>query len=396
MRLPFLLACLLAVSAAEAFELPGWLRLQGAEKREKSAAAPRRLGISEFTGGTGGSARRSLERELAAASGIVVTVEQPEFQVSGSSVGGRVTGRLVDGAGKVLFERTYAAPGLEENLRLLADDIIYSITGKPGLATSRIAFVSDRGGTRQIYLCDPQGGEVQQLTRHAHGAVSPSLSPDGSAIAFTSYRGGFPSVMLLDLGLGWERSVTDTAGINSGAAFSPEGRRLALVMSFLGNPEIFVTDLNTNTAACVSDTLGVPSGPAWHPNGRHIIFSDDRGRGPRLYLAEIPEKEDGEARLYLWRTGHSFCTDPEFSPDGKQVAFTARVHGRSAVVMRDFPSGRSRVVQGEGAEHPSWSPNGRHLCYTQHGALYIHDLVSGQRRVVLSGHGTITEPRWMR
>lgn len=390
---------LLAVlPAAEAFDLPGWLRLPrlGAGGKEAGTVPARRVGVSEFTGGTGRSARRSLERELAAAAGITVTTEAPEFLVSGASVGGRVTGRVADASGGVIFERSYAAPGLEENLRLLADDLIFAITGKPGLATSRIAFVSDRGGTRQIYQCDTQGREVQQLTRHPHGAVSPSLSPDGSAIAFTSYRSGFPSLMLLDLGLGWERAVTDTPGINTCAAFAPDGRRLALVMSFLGNPEIFVTDLATNTAGCVSDTLGVPSGPSWHPDGRHLIFSDDRGRGPRLYLAEIPEKDDGEARLYIWRTGHDFCTDPEFSPDGRQVAFTARVRGGSAIVVKDFPRGRARVIQADGAAHPSWSPDGRYLCYAQHGALYIHDLVNNERRVVLSGHGTITEPRWMR
>lgn len=392
------LLILLTAPTVEAVEWPDWLRLPPTLTRRegREQIVTKRVGVSEFSGGTGRSARRSLERELAAAPEITVTEEAPDFQVSGSSVGGRVTGRVVDKAGKVLFERTYAAPGLEENLRVLADDLIFAVTGKPGLATSRITFVSDRSGTRQIYLCDPQGREVQQLTRHAHGAVSPSLSPDGSAIAFTSYRSGFPTVMLLDLGQGWERAVTDTAGINTSAAFSPDGRHLALVMSFLGNPEIFITDLTTNTAACVSDTLGVPSGPAWHPEGRHLIFSDDRGRGPRLYLAEVPEGGSSEAKLYLWRAGYDFCTDPEFSPDGTRLAFSARVGGESAVVVKGYPRGRSHIIQKGGAAHPSWSPDGRYLCYTQHGTLYIHDLVKDERRVVLAGHGTITEPRWMR
>lgn len=398
MRFLLPLLMLIAVPTAEALEWPEWLKLPQIKRDAGTPpeAVAKRVAVSEFTGGTGRSARRSLERELAAAPGITVTEEAPGYQVSGASVGGRVTGKLVDSTGKLLFEHTYAAPGLEENLRLLADDLIYAVTGKPGLATSRIAFVSDRSGTRQIYVCDPQGREVQQLTRHPHGAVSPSLSPDGSAVAFTSYRSGFPTVMLLDLGQGWERAVTDTPGINTSPAFSPDGRYLTLVMSFLGNPEIFITDLTTNTAACVSDTLGVPSGPAWHPEGRHLIFSDDRGRGPRLYLAEVPEGGSSEAKLYLWRTGYDFCTDPEFSPDGSEIAFTAKVGGETAVVVKGYPRGRSRVIQKGGAAHPSWSPDGRHLCYVQHGALYIHDLVKNERRVLLTGHGTITEPRWMR
>jgi TolB protein len=46
--------------------------------------------------------------------------------------------------------------------------------------------------------------------------------------------------------------------------------------------------------------------------------------------------------------------------------------------------------------HPSWSPNGRYLCYTQHGELFIHEIATGGRRTVLKNFGRITEPRWMR
>ena len=389
-----LLTALLFGMPREAAAWPDWLRLPGFG-RPAAERSPQRLQVGDFTGGTGRSARVGLLKELSSVPDVQVSEEAAAFTVTGHSVGGRVTARVADALGEPVFERSYAAPGLEENLRLLADDLILAATGKPGLATSRIAFVSDRSGSRQIYLCDPQGRDIQQLTRHPHGAVCPSLSPDGSAVAFTSYRQGFPVVMLLDLSQGWERVVTDTPGINAGAAFAPDGHRLALVMSFLGNPEIFVTDLGTNTAACVSETLGVPASPSWHPSGRLLVFSDDRGRGPRLYLAELPEAE-GEVRLTPWSTRYGFCTDPEFSPDGRQMAFTARVGGESAIVVKNFPSGRARVIQRGGARHPSWSPNGRYLCYTQHGVLYIHDLLRRERRIVLANHGTITEPRWMR
>lgn len=393
-RSRLLVLLLLGVLPVQAGAWPDWLRLPGLGQRPVAAAAPR-LQVLDFTGGTGRSARLGLIQELSAVPEVHVSDEAALFRISGHSVGGRVTARLVDAQDQPVFERSYAAPGLEENLRQLADDLVLAATGKPGLATSRIAFVSDRSGSRQIYLCDPQGRDVQQLTRHPHGAVSPSLAPDGSAVAFTSYRPGFPIVMLLDLGQGWERVITDTPGLNTGAAFAPDGRRLALVMSFLGTPEIFVTDLGTNTAACVSETLGVPAGPSWHPDGRRLVFSDDRGQGPRLHLAEIPEAE-GEVRLSPWPSGFRFCTDPEFSPDGRQIAFTARLGGESAVVVKNFPAGRARVIQRGGAHHPSWSPNGRYLCYSQHGALYIHDLLNRERRLVLAQYGTITEPRWMR
>ncbi|TDU73156.1 TolB protein [Prosthecobacter fusiformis] len=374
---------------------PSWLSTSRGKKQVVSLPQ-RKLQLGDFTGGTGASAKKTLGAELTSSREFQLTEEGAEYAVSGSSVGGRVTGRLTRADGKLVFERTYAAPGLDENLSALADDIIFAATGKPGLSTSRLVFVSDRSGTKQIYRCDVQGKEIQQITHHPYGAVSPSLSPDGGAIAYTAYQAGFPIVQVLDLGLGWERTVTDTAGTSFGASFSPDGQRLALVMSFLGNPEIFVTDLGTNTAGCISDTLGAPSSPSWHPDGKQIIFADDRGRGPRLYVAEVPEKEKTEAKLFLWRAGPSFCTDPEFSPDGRMVAFTAGRGEDAAVIIKDYPQGKSQVIQSGGAQHPSWSPNGRYLCYTQHDTLYVHDLHTSQRRAVLTRYGAISEPRWMR
>jgi TolB protein len=217
-RLPVLL-CLFALHApaAEGLTLPGWMQFWKSEAVGKTPLLmPKKIHVGDFSGGTGGSARQALVDELTASRDFMLTSEKPDYTVTGSSIGGRVSGRLVDAAGKELMERTYAAPGLDENTKALADDIILAITGKPGLATSRIVFVSDKSGSKQVYLCDPEGRDVLQVTHHSHGAVSPSLSADGSAVAYTSYRNGFPIVQWLDLGQGWERTVTETPGTSFG------------------------------------------------------------------------------------------------------------------------------------------------------------------------------------
>lgn len=378
--------------------LRGLLGLGHKPKAEETKKAPLRIRVAPFTGGTGSSAQQTLLKELRDSREFFVADadEKADFIVEGSSVGGRVDGRLRDSKGKDVFRRSYAAPGLDENLKALTDDIIYTITGRPGLATSRIVFVSDHSGKRQVYVCDAEGGEVHQVTHDKFGAVSPTLAPDSSMIAFTSYRSGFPIIRLLDLNLGWERGVTDTPGSSFGAAFSPDGTHIAAVMSFIGNPEIFVSDLSTNTAACVSDSIGAPSSPSWHPDGKHLVFSSDDGDGPRLYTVEVPFKEGESSRLFRWRTGYQFCTDPEWSPDGSHIAFTTRIGGEWAVAIKPYPNGRVHVVQKGGAQHPSWSPNGHFITYAQHGQLYVHDLRSGNRRAIVSGYTRITEPRWMR
>jgi TolB protein len=392
-----LLFCLSAIlPSVSAATVPSWLKFWQGKTAESAVAKAPSLTLADFTGGTGQSARESLVKELTAAREFTLTTIDPDYTLTANSVGGRVTGRLVNRAGKEILDRTYAAPGLDENIKALADDLILAVTGKPGLATSRIVFVSDKTGTKQVYLCDSNGQDLQQVTHHSHGCVSPSLSMDGTSIAYTSYASGFPIVQVLDLGQGWERTVTDTPGSSFGASFAPDGERLAVVMSFLGNPEIFVTDLSANSAACISDSTGAPSSPAWHPDGQQVIFADDRGDGPKLYVTEVPKTNEAEAKLIRWRTGYAFCADPEFSPTADSVAFTTRISGELAVVVKGWPRGSSRVIQKGGACHPSWSPNGQYLCYSQNGTLYVHQLKTGQRRAILSGQGQITEPRWMK
>lgn len=384
--------CSLAAAAdAAAFSWP-WKKDRKAPSAE-SRAVPR-IRIMPFDGGTGESAAVRL-RDALLASGEVLPVavgETAAHVITARSSGGRITGQLAQESGKEVFERTYAAPGLEENVDAFADDLVLAITGKPGLATSLIAFVSDATGQKQIYLCDADGGNVRQVTRHPHGCVSPTVSADGSLLAFTSYQSGFPTLMMLDLAGGSERAVIETPGCATGAAFSPDGRRLAICLSFLGAPEIFVTEMTGGTAACITETLGVPSGPSWHPRQSMVIFASDEGGGPQLFTAALG-KNPVPAR---WRTGFDFCTDPEFSPDGRQVAFTASTGGELGVVIRDYPAGESRIVRGGGAQHPTWSPNGRYLAYAQGGSLWLHDLRNNERRKLVSEPGSISEPRWMK
>lgn len=350
----------------------------------------RTLHISEITGSTGASAAKALTAQLRATGEVRVIEKAARFTLSGDSVGGRLNVKLHDRAGKLIFERTYAAPGLTDNVKALTDDVLFAVTGRQGLASSQIAFVSDVSGTKQVYVCDADGGNVQQVTRHPHGAVSPALSPD--FLAFTGYGTGFPCVVLVDMGAGMERQVASTPGQNSGAAFAPDGRSLALTMSFIGNPEIFVLDLPSSNAICVTESVGTPSSPSWHPDGQQIIFSSNEGEGPQLYVVDIAS----ESSAQRWSCGYRYATDPEWSPDGKQVAFTTRSGTDYAVAVASYPGGSARIVQKGGAQHPSFSPDGRSLAYVQNGQLWAHDLTTNKRRSVVSGRGTISEPRWMR
>lgn len=384
------LICLSSASDLPAIDWP-WKML-----RKPAPAVQRapRVAIEPFTGATGASAERGVREELMNAAELlpVSPGDEAGHSLSAKSVGGRIVARLSDKDGKQIFERTYAAPGIDENARLLTDDLIYAVTGLPGLATSRIAFVSDVTGRKQIHICDASGGNVEQITHDPHGAVSPSISGDAAVLVFTGYRSGFAKIHMLDLAGGHERVISDAPGGGSGAAISPDSERVAMTLGFVGTPEIFVTEVASGNTICVTETTGVPSGPAWHPKEPLIMFSCDEGRGPGLWICTLRKNE----RARPWRGHRSFNTDPEWSPDGKQVAFTSKSGGSLCVVVKDYPAGATQIIERGGAQHPTWSPNGRFIAYVKGGSLQVYDLKTREKRTLVKNFGSVSEPHWMR
>jgi TolB protein len=254
---------LAGASMAAAFDWP-WKRTK--QNALENTDAPR-IQIASFSGGTGASATKALRSALMTARELFPISESSPgaFLVTGTSTGGRVVAHLKGSDGKEIFERTYAAPGLDENVKTLSDDLIYAVTGRPGLASSRITFVSDVSGNKQIYVCDLDGGNVEQITREPYGAAAPTVSADASLMAYMSYRSGFSVVQVLDLGGGREQAFSETSGGSTGPAFSPDGRFLSMTLGFVGTPELFVTELGTGRTVCLTETTGVPCSPTWHP-----------------------------------------------------------------------------------------------------------------------------------
>src|SRR6266404_3145325 len=68
-----------------------------------------------------------------------------------------------------------------------ANEIIFRLGGGvPGIAESKIYFVSDRSGHKEVWVMDYDGSNQHQLTHQASISLSPRISPDGSRLAFSS------------------------------------------------------------------------------------------------------------------------------------------------------------------------------------------------------------------
>ncbi len=344
------------------------------------------IAVSPLGGGSGGAVTKVLQNDLDLAGWFqMVPAEQASYTVGGTASGGSLQGRVTDSRGSVVLSKSYSGDD-RSVAHQFADDIVETLTGNKGIATTKIAFVATASGAKEIYLADYDGNNARRLTSDGKISVAPSLGPGARNLAYTGYQSGFPDVYIIDVASGARKRAISAPGTNSGAAISPDGGQMALTMSKDGNPEIYIAGLRGGGARRLTRTRGVESSPTWSPDGRELIYSSDNGGSPQLY--RIGAGGDGGSMI---ATGHGYCTDPSWSPDGKKVAFTVRSGGFSVAVM-DLAGGGARIVAS--GQNPVWGRDSRHLIFSSGSNLILLDVPTGKATTIVSGLGKATEPTW--
>lgn len=190
----------------------------------------------------------------------------------------------------------------------------------------RIAFDSDRGGDRGVYVADADGRNVRRVSPEGFAAI-PSWSPDGSTLAFVRAEPDRPDVWnlwTLELGTGELSKVTDLrSGQLWGGSWFPDGQRIA----FTVQDRLVLRNLQDGSERVYqSPRKGrVLRTAAVSPDGRHVIFQVDRDGAWLLDVA------DGAMRRVLDDPGAGEFT---WAPDGRRVAYyTSQSEGWNIWVM---------------------------------------------------------------
>lgn len=290
-----------------------------------------------------------------------------QFLLSGTVVraGGQlvVEARLVDlVSGEFAFAKRYRAgtSAAEVVAHTLANDLVQVFTGRPGPFLSRIAFVSDRSGSPELWVMDWNGANPRQLTKHGSIALAPQWSPDGSQLVFTSFLRGTPALFNLTPGEGYLRMLWDQGGVNSSATFSPDGRQVAFASSIDGNVDIYTMPIDGGTPRRLTSARSIDTQPAWAPNGRQIAFTSNRSGSPQIYLMDV----DGTGVRRLSFTG-GFHDEPAWAFDGTRIVCTTRQDGTFQLTTIDTITGDENILPGPGNnESPCFSPDGSMLAFS--------------------------------
>jgi Tol biopolymer transport system component len=322
-----------------------------------------------------------------------------------------------------------------------------------------IAFI--RTGQPATILITPAlgGGPERKVFTSSSPLLGIDWSPDGKWLALTDRR-----ILMVSVETGEERQLTNTTApsFDLRPAFSPDGRQLAFVRD---NGKVYLTAVTGGGEKRLAADTGVISGLAWMADGREIIF--DSGLIGNWTLWRVPpsggepEALFSQFAIYLLpavsRQGHRLAvverhwdTDiwrlelpsasptpglasgpksgrsgggveikreamtrlltsqreedsPQFSPDGKKIAFASNRSGSMEIwVCASDGSNPLQLTQAGTAAAGSarWSPDSRRLVYDSNleirGDVFIIDAEGGAPRRLTTEPSIDIVPSWSR
>jgi len=266
---------------------------------------------------------------------------------------------------------------------------------------TQLAFSSDRGdplGSHyHIWVLDIRSSQVRQVTKASSEDFMPTWSPDDQEIAFVSTRENGQSVWVVHLTDGTERKVVSASGRVDAPSWGPGGQLLYHVTAsgqsrfeadgqgLTGSENVFAFRASW---AGPTDFFYVSDG---HIRKRALraLRGGDAQTIPftatlpvtRAHTAYVPRTRDFTSTAPRQVRG---IVRPVLSPDGQQIAFAAvgdiyimPVGGRPVNLTHDQAFDTD----------PAWSPDGTQLAYSSdkdnaHLQLWIHDMPSGRSRQV--------------
>jgi len=322
-------------------------------------------------------------------------------RVGGSDAAPRLQAALIDeGSHGQVFERSYAVTRVGVGMACdpweihrLADEITLYLTGVPGCAATRIAFVRAADGMKELGLIDWDGRNEEALTTLGSIVLSPAWDPGARRIGFTSFHRGSPQLFVLHLNDGRMESLW-SGRTPSAVAYTPDGARIAFSASDAGNAEIYQARADGSDARRLTFDPGIDTSPSWSPSGERLVFTSDRTGRPQLFIMDT----DGANLTQITYEG-DWNDSPEWSPRGDRIVHVAMIEKRfELALVRPDGSGGQRLTTGGGCENPSWAPDGRHVVFARSVGgrrnLWILDVDSGSLRQLTASPRQTYNPAW--
>ncbi len=321
-----------------------------------------------------------------------------------------LSGRLTAYDGKLgqlkvaLFDTESGAEvtGLSKTLQFDSDDpsraaeewvnaAVLHFTGRPGVLGVRLAVVRKmQQGVKEVFVLTYGRDEMRQVTHDKTLSLLPAWTHDGR-LAWTSYRDGAQKVLLE----GWDDPFCAFEGLNSGIVWSRDGSTAAVTLSKDGDPDIYLLVGTTGEEfARLTYSPGIDTSPSWSPDGTQLAFVSDRDGTPQIFTM----KASGEEQRRVTFQG-VYNTSPNWHPFGPYVVYSSQLSTYQIFLLDLRTLEIVQLTSGSGdCEDPEWSPDGRLIAFAwrrgKRQDIYVMNADGSNARRLTSDDGPYYTPAW--
>jgi dipeptidyl aminopeptidase/acylaminoacyl peptidase len=245
---------------------------------------------------------------------------------------------------------------------------------------TRVAFsvrttdMEENKGKTSLWLVETQEGGLRRLTTAQASDHDPHWSPDGRTIFFLSTRSGTSQVWQIPVDGGEARQITNLPLDVTSLLLSPDGRHLALTMEVFpgcgveGTRQKLAEAAKRKETGRVYERIFVRHWDTWNDGRRsHLFVMPVTGKGEPV---DMMPKMDADTPSKPFGSSNEFA----FTPDGRELVFTARDAGRREPWTTNFDlyrvpidassppicfTGRNEAWDCQ----PSFSPDGKTMAY---------------------------------
>ncbi|MFH1961610.1 MAG: carboxypeptidase regulatory-like domain-containing protein, partial [bacterium] len=223
-----------------------------------------------------------------------------------------------------------------------------------GPTFGKIAFVSNRDGNQEIYICNANGSKQTRLTYNQCSDIDPCLSPDGTRIAFTSRRSGNEDIFIMNADGTEQKMLTNTTWNDCYPTFSPDGKKILFAAYQYENADLFLMDIDTLEITRLTSNPYDEYEPTFSPDGERIAFVAYVNNSNKIYTMD---SNGGNQQRLTSSAGEEY--HPSFSPGGETIAFASNVSGDYEIYCINTSNGRQeRLTTSPGRDcDPCFAPD---------------------------------------